>query len=96
MSTRPNPLREAMLGIQQPAPAPRARAIAAVEPAPKKARQPVAPSRIGKRSVSAHFEPAVARQLRILAAELDRTTQDLLGEALNDLFRKHNKSAIAS
>jgi len=55
---------------------------------------PVAPSRAGKRSVSGHFAPDVSRQLRILAAETDRTVQDLLEEALNDLFRKHDKSAI--
>ena len=92
MSTKPNPLRDAMLGVQQ-----KPLTIVPVQDAPPAPleRQPVAPSRIGKRSVSAHFEPNVARQLRMLAAETDRTVQDLIGEALNDLFRKHNKSAIA-
>ena len=92
MSTKPNPLRDAMLGVQQkPAPVVAIVPAAAARPAPAS----IAPSRIGKRTVSAHFEPTVARQLRVLAAETDRTIQDLIAEALNDLFRKHDKSAIA-
>ena len=91
MSTKPNPLRDAMLGVQQkPAPV-----VAVVPAVARPAPAPIAPSRIGKRTVSAHFEPTVARQLRVLAAETDRTIQDLIAEALNDLFRKHDKSAIA-
>jgi hypothetical protein len=37
----------------------------------------------------------VKRQLRILAADRDTTIQDLLAEALNDLFAKHGKPEIA-
>ncbi len=93
MSTRPNPLREAVMGIQNK-PAEKTPTVSVVpEPAPKVVRT-TAPSRIGKRSVSGHFSPEVSRQLRILAAEADRTVQGLLEEALNDLFRKHEKSAI--
>jgi hypothetical protein len=33
--------------------------------------------------------------LRILAADRDTTIQDLLAEALNDLFAKHGKPEIA-
>lgn len=94
MSTKPNVLRAAMQGVQHAdMPAQPAASLPTVPPA--KARATIAPSRIGKRSVTAHFDPAVARQLRILAAEQERTVQDLVGEALNDLFRKFNKSAIA-
>ena len=97
MSTRPNPLKSAMLGIQHQS----ASADVVTLPAPNPSAAPPtraseAPSRRGKRSVSGHFDPAVQRQLRVLAAETDRTTQDLIGEALNDLFRKYNRSAIAS
>lgn len=53
------------------------------------------PSRQGKRVVSAYVAPLAARQLRQLSADLDRSTQSLIEEALNDLFRKHNLSAIA-
>jgi hypothetical protein len=37
----------------------------------------------------------VKRQLRILAADRDTTIQDLLAEALNDLFAKHGRPEIA-
>jgi hypothetical protein len=38
---------------------------------------------------------AAKRQLRIMAAEADVTQQDLMTEALNDLFRKRGKPPIA-
>lgn len=53
------------------------------------------PGRAGKSNVTGYFPPAVKRQLRILAAEQGTTIQDLLGEALNDLFAKHGKPEIA-
>jgi hypothetical protein len=40
--------------------------------------------------------PVVARkQLRVMAAELDTTQQELMTIALNDLFKKHKKPPIA-
>lgn len=98
MSTKPNPLRDAMLGVQQ-ADAPKPLSIISVvapEATPAEtSKQPVAPSRVGKRSISGHVSPEVQKQLRLLAANLDRSHQSLLDEALNDLFRKFNMSAIA-
>ena len=58
-------------------------------------RPTLAPSRRGKQNVSAYIERAAAKQLRLLAVELETSTQALVEEALNDLFRKHGKSAIA-
>jgi hypothetical protein len=61
---------------------------------PNKARQqqvtaaPVPPSRVGKVAIGGHFPPAISRHLRMIAAERDRTIQDLLAEALSDLFKK--------
>jgi len=52
-------------------------------------------SRIGKKIVSGHFDPAVSKQFRTIGLEHDRTGQDLLTEALNDLFVKYGKSPIA-
>ncbi len=46
-------------------------------------------------SIAAHFPEAVRRQLRIIAAQEGRTSQSLLGEALNDLFRKRGHLPIA-
>ena len=47
------------------------------------------------RLVGAHFPPPVHRQLRILAANEDRTMQSLLAEALNELFAKRGLPPIA-
>ena len=53
------------------------------------------PARVGKRFVGAHFHPEVARQLKVLAAEDDRTIQDLLEDAVDLLFVKAGKAKIA-
>jgi len=52
-------------------------------------------SRLGKRAVTFHIDETAQKQLRLLCVDTDRTSQSLLEEALNDLFRKHNRSAIA-
>jgi hypothetical protein len=52
------------------------------------------PSREGKANVTGYFPPSVKKQLRILAADRDTTIQDLLAEALNDLFAKHGRPEI--
>lgn len=93
MSTKPNPLRDAMMGVQTPPTIVTPMPASSAQTAPT--RSPLPPSRQGLRSIGGHFTPETLRQLRLLAAEQDRTIQELLGEALNDLFRKHNKSAIA-
>jgi hypothetical protein len=54
-----------------------------------------APSRIGKKTVAAHFDPAVSKQLKHLGLERDTSTQALLREAINDLFAKYGKPPIA-
>jgi hypothetical protein len=53
------------------------------------------PSRIGKKTVAAHFDPAVSKQLKLIGLESDRSTQALLREAINDLFLKYGKNPIA-
>ncbi|HWZ51724.1 MAG TPA: ribbon-helix-helix domain-containing protein [Granulicella sp.] len=55
----------------------------------------VAPSRTGKKPVTGFFEPEVSRQLKKAALEQDKTMQQLLQEALNDLFRKYDLPPIA-
>lgn len=52
------------------------------------------PSRTGTKLVAGHFEPKVARQLRIIAAEEDTTIQALLEEALDLLFVKKGRAHI--
>jgi hypothetical protein len=52
-------------------------------------------SRIGTRMLGFHVPEPVQRQFKILAAEQGKTVQALLQEAVNDLFRKHEKEPIA-
>lgn len=76
-------------------PAPRA-VRAKREPAPETPSRSAAyrPSRDGKRFIGGYFEPKVAKQLKLLAAEDDTTVQDLVEEALNLLFVKKGKGPI--
>ena len=72
---------------------------AAPPPAPKppvsNPRPTQQPSRQGTKTVAGHFEPQVSKQLKQLALDLDSNVQELLREALNDLFRKHGKPPVA-
>ena len=65
-------------------------------PSPRVAAKAAAvPSRIGKKPVTGFFEPAVSRQLKRLGLDHERTMQELIQEALNDLFRKYEQPPIA-
>ena len=46
--------------------------------------------------VGGHFPPDVLRQLRMIAAEEDTTSQALIAEALDLLFTKKGKQKIAA
>ena len=46
--------------------------------------------------LTTRVEPEVYRQLKILAAEQDRSLMYLFGEAFNLLFEKHGKAPIAT
>ena len=52
------------------------------------------PSRDGRRFLGGHFDPKVVRQMKMLAAEEDTTTQALLEEALDLLFMKKGRGRI--
>ncbi len=91
MPTRPhdNMLKAALLGMAgeaaKPAQSLTGASDASIRP----------PSRQGKRIISAYVSADAARQLRLLVADRDSTTQALIEEALNDLFRKYDRAAIA-
>jgi hypothetical protein len=53
------------------------------------------PSRRGKKTIAGFFDPAASRQLKQLALDEGSNVQDLLREAINDLFEKRGKSRIA-
>jgi hypothetical protein len=51
-------------------------------------------SRSGLRAVTCYVRPEAHRQLRLLGLEHGASVQELMCEALNDLFRKHGKAHI--
>lgn len=76
-------------------PKPRDRAITAKAPA-NQAKAAPKPGRASTKLIGGHFAPEVSTQLRIIAAEDGTTIQNLLAEALDDLFVKKGKARIAS
>lgn len=53
------------------------------------------PSRQGKKTVAGFFDTAVSTQLKQIGLDENKTVQDLLAEAINDLFKKYKKPPIA-
>src|SRR4051812_44773997 len=53
------------------------------------------PSRRGTKTIAGHFSPEASKLLRQIAIDEDSSVQDLLREALNDLFAKRGKPRIA-
>jgi len=95
------PAAEPVKARQAPKPANQAR------PKVKQTREPVReadaapatkfhrPSRDNRRFVGGHFDPAVGKQLRMIAVEDDTTVQALLEEAIDLLFVKKGRQKIA-
>lgn len=67
---------------------------------PERAGTPIPSSRPNVRKgvvqIAGHFELPVRQQIEMIGLSQNRTTQDLLAEALNDLFVKYGHSAIAT
>jgi hypothetical protein len=98
MTKRPNfadSLRESGGSIRAVPTAVPAEAVVSSPADPKPRRQAVTSSRRGTKPITVHFAPGVRYQLKLLAAEKDRTMEDMVAEALNDLFAKHGKPEIA-
>lgn len=53
-----------------------------------------APSREGKTNITAYLSPDYKASLRLIQARTNTSLQDLLAEALNDLFAKHDVPTI--
>lgn len=52
-------------------------------------------ARDGKQFIAAHVIPEASKQFKLLALQQDKTSQDLLIEAINDVFAKYGMSRIA-
>ena len=53
------------------------------------------PSRLGKKPVTAYVDKTAHKQLRSLGLDLDRSTQDMIVEAINDYFERHGLDRLA-
>ena len=62
-----------------------------VEAQPK----PTGKAEAKKKHIGGYFPPDVYQQMKILCAEKDMTTQDVLAAGLNAVFRMHDKPPIA-
>jgi hypothetical protein len=94
MATKPKTKRPNIFAEAEAIAAP---AIEAATPATDKPtrKSEVRPDRVGKRGKLFYMVEAAEKQLSILAIEKDTTQQALLTEAVNDLFRKYKRDAIA-
>ena len=52
-------------------------------------------SRLGKKPVTAYVARNAHKQLRLLGLDLDRSTQSMVIEALNDYFERHGLDRLA-
>ena len=74
--------------VQPTAPAP-----APPPPVPKApARRP--PSRRGLKALTVWVDPAVHQQVRMMALEQNRSAEDMLREAVADLFQKYGRPRL--
>ncbi len=63
-----------------------------LESSPRTARPP---SRLGKKPVTAYVDKTAHKQLRSLGLDLDKSTQDMIVEAINDYFKRHGLDPLA-
>jgi hypothetical protein len=61
----------------------------------KRANDDAKAGREGRQFIAAHVMPEAAKQFKLLVVQQDKTTQDMLIEAINDLFVKYGLSRIA-
>jgi hypothetical protein len=62
---------------------------------PTKKERVVPDYRRGKRTLSVWLREEAVRQLKGLSAEIDRTVEDLMVEAMNDFFVKSGRQSLA-
>jgi hypothetical protein len=100
MTTKANPLAAALRVHERrpptpPMTAPELERAAEPLPRPAAADRKRPPSRRGKKVLNVHVEPEVSKQLRQLALDQDSSVQNIVIEALNDLFTKYRRSPLA-
>lgn len=91
---QPNKLRDAMRGLQAPAEQPTAPVVEPAQPQTWKSR-PTPTTRVNRRAITVWISAEAYRQLHLIGLDTGTSIQDMGVEAVNDYFRKHNKSAVA-
>ena len=93
---KPRPDLAARMDLELTTPAPQARPVPA-KPSAEEGRgiARIPPSRQNMKRIQGYFSPRVKRQLRMLAAQSDKTEEQLVGEALNLLFQTQGLPTIA-
>jgi hypothetical protein len=94
MSGKRPSLAESMRAVAAEAPLPSAEQLPAADVSAKP-KAFYAATRAGKKKATATLSEAAHRQLKTLAATRGRTVEELLTEAINDLFRKYGQPSIA-
>ncbi len=61
----------------------------------KRPKEQTKTGREGRQFIAAHVMPDAAKQFKLLAVQQDKDIQELLVEAINDLFAKNGLSRIA-
>ena len=61
----------------------------------KQAKKKTGTSRAGQRFIAGHVSPEALKQFTLLRVQQDKEAQELLVEAINDLFAKYGLSRIA-
>jgi hypothetical protein len=82
-------LRNSAAGQARGAPTPAAAAVSSPARPEAPERPASQPSRTGKTNVTGYFPPEVKASLRLVQARRGGTLQDILAEALNDVFVKY-------
>jgi hypothetical protein len=65
------------------------------QPALSITKSSIVSGRRGKKTIAGFFDPASSHQLKQIALDEGTNIQELLREAINDLFEKRGKSRIA-
>jgi hypothetical protein len=82
-------LRNSAAGQARGTPTPAAAAVSSPARPEAPERPASQPSRTGKTNVTGYFPPEVKASLRLVQARRGGTLQDILAEALNDVFVKY-------
>lgn len=62
--------------------------------APQAGRSAPPPSREGRKAISGYFTPEMSFSMHMVARRQNRSLQDVMAEAFNDLLRKYGESPV--